>query len=39
MDAWTSVRDIVDGHYLSLARLRLPAVAASFLSAALQTPR
>jgi hypothetical protein len=33
--AWASVRDVVDGHYLSLARLRLVEVAASFLSAAL----
>jgi hypothetical protein len=32
-DAWASVRDVVDGHYLSLARLRLVEVAASFLSA------
>jgi hypothetical protein len=31
-DAWESVRDVVDGHYLSLARRRLPSVAASFLS-------
>jgi hypothetical protein len=31
-DAWESVRDAVDGHYLSLARGRLPSVAASFLS-------
>jgi hypothetical protein len=32
-DAWASVRDVVNGHYLSLARLRLVDVAASFLSA------
>jgi len=31
-DAWESVRDVVDGHYLSLARRRLPSVAARFLS-------
>ena len=31
-NAWVCVRDIVDGHYLSLARLRLPAVATSFLA-------
>jgi hypothetical protein len=31
-DAWACVRDLVDGHYLSLAKLRLPEVAASFLS-------
>ncbi|MEX2422011.1 MAG: hypothetical protein WD670_09370 [Actinomycetota bacterium] len=37
-DAWACVRDIVDGHYLSLARLRLREVAASFLSATLRTP-
>ena len=30
--AWSSVRDVVDGHYLSLAKRRLVAVAASFLS-------
>ena len=29
--AWESVRDVVDGHYLSLARLRHPDVAAAFL--------
>jgi hypothetical protein len=31
-DAWECVRDVVEGHYLSLARRRLPSVAASFLS-------
>lgn len=31
-DAWASVRDVVDGHYLSLAKLRLVEVAAAFLS-------
>jgi hypothetical protein len=31
-DAWDAVRDVVGGHYLSLARRRFPAVAASFLS-------
>jgi hypothetical protein len=30
--AWSSVRDVVDGHYLSLAKRRLVDVAASFLS-------
>lgn len=36
--AWTSVRDIVDGHYLSLGRhRRLPDVAAAFLSETLRT--
>ncbi len=30
-EAWLSVRDVVDGHYLSLARLRLVGVAAEFL--------
>ena len=30
--AWTGVRDVVDGHYLSLAKRRLVDVAASFLS-------
>jgi hypothetical protein len=29
--AWESVRDVVDGHYLSLARLRHPEAAAAFL--------
>ena len=29
--AWTSVDGIVDGHYLSLAKLRHPEVAAAFL--------
>jgi hypothetical protein len=29
--AWTSVSDVVDGHYLSLAKGRLPRVAAEFL--------
>jgi hypothetical protein len=31
-EAWRSVRDEVDGHYLSLAKLRLVAVAAAFLA-------
>lgn len=31
-DAWECVCDVVDGHYLSLARRRLPTVAAGFLS-------
>jgi len=31
-NAWLSVRDVVDGHYLSLARLRLPEVATAFLA-------
>jgi hypothetical protein len=33
--AWTSVRDVVDGHYLSLAKLRLVEVALSFLARSL----
>ena len=38
-DAWASVRDVVDGHYLSLGRhLRRPGVAASLLSASLGPP-
>jgi hypothetical protein len=38
-DAWASVRDIVDGHYLSLGRhLRHPDVAAAFLAETLRTP-
>jgi hypothetical protein len=37
-DAWASVRDIVDGHYLSLGRhLRHPDVAAAFLAETLRT--
>jgi hypothetical protein len=32
-EAWRSVRDVVDGHYLSLAKLRLVEVAAAFLRA------
>jgi len=37
-DTWASVRDVVDGHYLSLGRhLRRPDVAASLLSASLRT--
>jgi len=31
-NACMSVRDVVDGHYLSLARLRLPEVATAFLA-------
>jgi hypothetical protein len=38
-DAWDSVRDVVDGHYLSLARQRLPSVAASFLSKTIAASR
>jgi hypothetical protein len=34
--AWDSVRDIVDGHYLSLARFRHPRAAASFLRVAVE---
>jgi hypothetical protein len=36
--AWRSVDDVVDGHYLSLAKLRLIEVAASFLSGAVPSP-
>src|SRR5205823_12886574 len=32
-DAWQSVRDVVDGHYLSLARLHHPRAAARFVRA------
>jgi hypothetical protein len=38
-EAWGCVRDVVDGHYLSLARRRLPPVAASFLSMTLAGAR
>ena len=36
-NAWMSVRDVVDGHYLSLARLRLPEVATAFLAETITT--
>jgi hypothetical protein len=36
-NAWVSVRDVVDGHYLSLARLRLPEVATAFLAETITT--
>jgi hypothetical protein len=36
-NAWMSVRDAVDGHYLSLARLRLPGVATAFLAETVTT--
>jgi hypothetical protein len=36
-NAWMSVRDVVDGHYLSLARLRLPEVATAFLAETVTT--
>ena len=35
--AWRSVRDVVEGHYLSLAKRRLVDVAASFLSLMVMT--
>jgi hypothetical protein len=38
-NAWMSVRDVVDGHYLSLARLRLPEVATAFLAETITTDR
>lgn len=38
-DAWESVRDVVDGHYFSLARRRLPSVAATFLSMTIRRER
>jgi len=31
LDAWASVADIVDGHYLSLAKGRDPEVMTAFL--------
>jgi hypothetical protein len=38
-EAWASVRDVVDGHYLSLGRhLRKPEVAARLLAASLRPP-
>ena len=38
-EAWGSVRDVVRGHYLSLARVRLVDVAARFLSACVAAER
>lgn len=38
-DAWACVRDVIDGHYLSLARLRLTPVATSFLATTLRRSR
>ena len=35
-DAWASVQDVVDGHYLSLAKLRLVEVASTFLAETLR---
>jgi hypothetical protein len=37
--AYQSVRDVVDGHYFSLARLRHPDIATAFLRMVLETER
>jgi hypothetical protein len=39
LDAWASVADIVDGHYLSLAKGRYPEVMTAFLRSALESDR
>lgn len=39
LDAWTSVADVVDGHYLSLAKGRYPEVMAAFLRSVLESNR
>jgi hypothetical protein len=36
LDAWSSVGDVADGHYLSLAKGRYPEVMAAFLRAAME---
>jgi hypothetical protein len=36
LDAWSSVANVADGHYLSLAKGRYPEVMAAFLRAALE---
>lgn len=38
LDAWASVADFVDGHYLSLAKGRYPEVMAAFLRSVLEGP-
>jgi hypothetical protein len=39
LDAWASVKDIVDGHYLSLAKGRYPEVMSAFLRSVLESDR
>jgi hypothetical protein len=39
LDAWASVRDVADGHYISLAKGRYPEVMAAFLRSALAPDR
>jgi hypothetical protein len=39
LDAWSSVGDIVDGHYISLAKGRYPEVMAAFLRLVLELNR
>jgi hypothetical protein len=39
LDAWASVADVVDGHYLSLAKARYPEVMAAFLRSVLESDR
>jgi hypothetical protein len=37
LDAWSSVRDVADGHYISLAKGRYPEVMAAFLRSVLDS--
>jgi hypothetical protein len=37
LDAWSSVTDVADGHYLSLAKGRYPEVMTAFLRLVLQS--
>jgi hypothetical protein len=39
LDAWSSVADVADGHYLSLAKGRYPEVMAAFLRSVLESDR
>lgn len=39
LHAWESVADVVDGHYLSLAKARYPEVMAAFLRSVLESKR
>lgn len=39
LDAWACVKDVVDGHYISLAKGRYPEVMAAFLRAVLESDR
>lgn len=39
LEAWSSVRDVADGHYISLAKGRHPEVMAAFLRSVLESDR